>query len=333
MIFMLILAKAMMAIMLGFVCAIVCGMIAIPLLRHFNIGQQVYEELNKRHLKKQGTPTMGGIIFIVPVITSLAYLYFSGSITFSYNLFVLLLVFLAYAFLGFVDDYLKIKFKNNDGLSIVTKFMCQMGIALIFFYLFMKGGGSTVLRLSFLHLEVNLGWCFGIFIFLLLVGTSNAVNITDGLDGLCGGLSTIAFLAYGIIAWNCSWLPGYQEIAIFSFILVGALIGFLMFNAHPAKVFMGDLGSLSLGAALATIAILTRHEFSLAIIGGVFLIEILSSFIQIVSIRRFKKKVFLKAPIHHHFEELKWEETDIVKLFYTVGLILAMIAITYGVWL
>ena len=330
---MLILAKAMMAIMLGFICAIICGLIFIPLLKKFGIGQQVYEALNKRHLKKQGTPTMGGIIFILPVLAALLYLYISGSITFSYNLTVLIFVFLAYGFLGFVDDYLKIKYKNNDGLSVVTKFMCQMAIALVFFYLFMKGGGSSVLRLSFLHIELNLGWLFGIFIFLLLVGTTNAVNISDGLDGLCGGLSMIAFLAYGIIAWNCSWLAGYQEIAIFSFILVGALIGFLMFNSYPAKVFMGDLGSLSLGGALATIAILTRHEFSLAIIGGVFLIEVISSLIQIVAIRRFKKKVFLKAPLHHHFEELKWEETDIVKLFYTVGLFLAMIAITYGVWL
>ena len=330
---MLILAKAMMAMMLGFISAIVCGLIFIPILKKFNIGQQVYEKLNIRHLKKQGTPTMGGIIFIIPVLASLLYLYITGSITLSYNLTVLVFVFLGYGFLGFIDDFLKVKFKNNDGLSIVTKFICQMFIALVFFYLFMKGGGSTVLRLSFLHLELDLGWGFGIFIFLLLVGTTNAVNITDGLDGLCGGLSLIAFLAYGIIAWNCSWLAGYQEIAIFSFVLVGALIGFLMFNSHPAKVFMGDLGSLSLGGALATIAILTSHEFSLAIIGGVFLVEVLSSFIQIVSIRRFKKKIFLKAPIHHHFEELKWEETDIVKLFYTVGLILAMIAITYGVWL
>ena len=330
---MLILAKAMMAMMLGFISAIVCGLIFIPILKKFNIGQQVYEKLNIRHLKKQGTPTMGGIIFILPVLASLLYLYITGSITLSYNLIVLVFVFLGYGFLGFIDDFLKVKFKNNDGLSIVTKFICQMFIALVFFYLFMKGGGSTVLRLSFLHLELDLSWGFGIFIFLLLVGTTNAVNITDGLDGLCGGLSLIAFLAYGIIAWNCSWLAGYQEIAIFSFVLVGALIGFLMFNSHPAKVFMGDLGSLSLGGALATIAILTRHEFSLAIIGGVFLVEVLSSFIQIVSIRRFKKKIFLKAPIHHHFEELKWEETDIVKLFYTVGLILAMIAITYGVWL
>ena len=330
---MLILAKTMMALMLGFICAIACGLAIIPLLRKFHIGQQVYEELNERHLKKQGTPTMGGVIFIIPVIISLAYLYISGSITLSYNLLVLLFVFLSYALLGFIDDYLKIKFKNNDGLSIVTKFICQMGIALVFFYFFMKAGGSSVLTISFLHLKFDLGWAFGIFIFLVLVGMTNAVNITDGLDGLCAGTSIIAFIAYGIIAMNCSWLPGYQEIAFFAFILSGALLGFLMFNSHPAKVFMGDLGSLALGGALATMAILTRHEFSLIIIGGVFIVELLSSFIQIVAIRRFHKKVFLKAPLHHHFEELKWSEHDIINLFYTVALLLALIAITYGVWL
>ena len=329
---MLILAKAMMATMIGFVSAIVCGLILVPLLKKLHIGQSIFE-INENHKKKQGTPTMGGFIFIVPVIISLLYLYIVGSISISYNLIIILFVFLAYGLLGFIDDFIKVKEKNNDGLSIATKFILQMAIALVFFYLFKKGGGSSVLRLSFLHFELNLRWLFGIFIFVLLVGTTNAVNITDGLDGLCGGLSVIAFLAYGIIAWNCSWLTGYQEIAIFAFILVGALIGFLMFNSHPAKVFMGDLGSLSLGAALASMAILTRHELSLAIIGGVFLIEILSSFIQIIAIRRFKKKVFLKAPLHHHFEELKWQEPDIIKLFYTVGLILAMLAITYGVWL
>ena len=330
---MLILAKAMMAIMLGFICAIICGLILIPIFKKMHIGQNVCDLISSRHLKKQGSPTMGGIIFIIPVLATLFYLYATGSIKISYNLVILIFVFLAYAALGFIDDYLKIKFKNNDGLSVVTKFICQMGIALIFFILFMKGGGSSTLRFTFLNINIPLGWLFGIFIFILLVGTANAVNITDGLDGLCAGLSAISFLAYGIIAWNCSWLDGYQEIAIFSFVLVGALIGFLMFNSHPAKVFMGDLGSLSLGGALATIAILTRHELSLAIIGGVFLIEVLSSFIQIIAIRRFKKRIFLKAPLHHHFEELKWEETDIIKLFFTVGLILAMIAITYGVWL
>ena len=330
---MLILAKAAMALMLGFILAIASGLIFIPVLKKLNIGQMVSREINKRHLEKEGTPTMGGIIFIFPVILSLILLYINGSINISYNLIILIFVFLAYALLGGIDDFLKVKYKNNAGISIVTKFLYQMIIALIFFYFFMRSGGSTTLKFTALNLVIPLGWMFGIFILFLLVGTTNAVNITDGLDGLAGGLSAIAFLAYGIISWNCGWLEGYQEIAIFCFLVVGALMGFLVYNLHPARVFMGDLGSLALGGALATIAILTRHELSLAIIGGVFVIETLSSFIQIISIRRFNKKIFLKAPLHHHFEELKWHESDIVKLFYVIGLLLAMAAITYGVWL
>ena len=330
---MLILAKAAMAMMLGFTLAIASGLVFIPMLKKFHIGQMVSREINKRHLVKEGTPTMGGIIFIFPVILSLILLYINGSIEISYNIIILVFTFLSYAILGGIDDYLKVKFKNNAGLSIVTKFLIQMVIALVFFYLFMRSGGSNVLQFTALNLVIPLGWTFGLFILFLLVGTTNAVNITDGLDGLCAGLSAIAFLAYGIISWNCGWLEGYQEIAIFCFLIVGALLGFLVYNSHPAHVFMGDLGSLSLGGALATIAILTRHELSLAIIGGVFVIETLSSLIQIIGIRRFNRKIFLKAPLHHHFEELKWSESDIVKLFYVVGLLLAMAAITYGVWL
>lgn len=330
---MLILAKAALAMMLGFVISIVCGIVLIPFLRKLHIGQNVSKTIHERHLKKNGTPTMGGFIFIIAMIISLVLLYLNGSISISSNLTILLFVFFAYAGLGFVDDYLKVKFKNNAGLSISTKFLIQMIIALIFFYGFMRHGGEAVLTFSALGIEIPLGWTFGIFILIVLVGTSNAVNITDGLDGLAGGLSAIAFLAYGIISWNTGWMEGYQEIAIFCFILVGSLFGFLVFNGHPAKVFMGDLGSLSLGAALATIAILTRHEFSLILIGGVFVIETLSSLIQLIAILKFKKRIFKKAPLHHHFEECGWNENDIVKLFWTVGLLLSMVAITYGVWL
>ena len=232
---------------------------------------------------------MGGIIFIIPVIVSLILLYIKGSIAISYNLIIIVFVFLAYGLLGFIDDYLKVKFHNNNGISLVTKFLIQMCIALVFFYLFMKGGGKPVLSISFLNIYIDLGWMFGLFILFLLVGTTNAVNITDGLDGLAGGLSAIAFFAYGVISWNAGWLEGYQEIAIFCFLLVGALIGFLVFNTHPARIFMGDLGSLALGGALASVAIVSRHEISLAIIGGVFVIETLSSLIQIISIRYFNK--------------------------------------------
>lgn len=330
---MLILAKAAMAMMLGFVISLICAFIIIPLLKKYNIGQQVSKTIHVRHLKKQGTPTMGGLIFIFATLISLLLLYVKGSLEISSNLIILVFVFLSYGLLGFFDDYLKIKKKNNDGLSILAKLIFQMIISLIFFYIFMKNDGATVVTFSFIGLELPLGWAFGLFIMCVLVGTSNGVNITDGLDGLAGGLAAIAFLAFGIISWNTGWMDGYQEVAIFCFILVGSLLGFLVFNTHPAKVFMGDLGSNALGGALATIAILTRHEFSLVLIGGVFVIEALSSIIQIIAITKFNKRIFKKAPLHHHFEELGWSESDIVKLFWIVGLLCCMAAITYGVWL
>ena len=330
---MLILAKAAMALLLGFILAIITGVILIPILKRFHIGQYVSHYIGERHLKKEGTPTMGGLIFIIPTIVALILLYFNNSIEISHNLIILVFVFLSYALLGFIDDYLKIKYHNNKGLSILAKLLIQMIIALVFFYIFMSNGGQSDLVISSLGITIPLGWTFGLFILFLLVGTSNAVNITDGLDGLAGGLSAIAFFAFGLISWNAGWMEGYQEVAIFCFILVGALMGFLVFNAHPAKVFMGDLGSLSLGAALATIAIITRHELSLAVIGGVFVVETLSSLIQIIAIRKFHKKVFKRAPLHHHFEVMGTNEQDIVRYFWVAGLILAMAAITYGVWL
>lgn len=330
---MLILAKTALAMMLGFIFAIICGLIFIPFLKKVNFRQHVSQTVGERHQKKEGTPTMGGIIFIVPVLIALFLLYLRGSIELNHNVIILLFVFISYAFLGFIDDWLKVRYHNNAGLRITTKFLLQMVIALVFFYIFMKNGGEPVLSISSLNIVIPMGWTFGLFILFLLVGTSNAVNITDGLDGLCAGLSTIAFVAFGIITWNTTWMEGYQEVAIFCFILVGALLGFLLFNTNPAKVFMGDLGSLSLGAAMATVAIITRHELSLALIGGVFVIETLSSLIQIIAIRKFHRKVFKMAPLHHHFEQLGYSERDIVKAFYVVGLLLAMAAITYGVWI
>ena len=330
---MLILAKAAMALMLGFVLSIITGVILIPLLRKLHFGQSVSLTLGERHLKKNGTPTIGGLIFIIPTIISLFLLWFRGSIEMTSNLMIVLFVFISYALLGLADDLLKIVFKNNKGLSIMFKLLMQTVIALVFFYIFIRNGGVPEIRISAINLYIYMGWTYGLFILFLLVGSSNAVNITDGLDGLAGGLSAIAFLAYGLIAWNTTWLAGYQEIAIFCFVLVGSLLGFLVFNTHPAKVFMGDTGSLALGGSLAAIAILTRHELSLAVVGGVFVIETLSSLIQIIAIRKFHKKIFKMAPLHHHFEKLGWEENDIVKMFWIIGLVLAMLMITYNVWL
>ncbi len=330
---MLILAKSVLGLMLGFVLSLVAAVILIPLLKKLHVGQSVSKLINERHLKKDGTPTIGGLIFIIPTILIMLILYLRGSIEFNSNLIILIFVFLAYGALGFIDDFLKVKYHNNDGLSIGVKFLLQTAIAVVFYIIYRNNGGDSNLVISSLGINVSLGWAFGLFILLVLVGTTNAVNISDGLDGLAGGLSVVAIMAYGVIAWGSKWISGYQEIAIFAFVLCGAILGFLVFNTHPAKVFMGDTGSLALGGALATIAILTKHELSLLLIGGVFVVETLSSAIQIIAIRKFHKKVFLKAPLHHHFEELGWEETDIVKLFWVVGLFLAMIGIIYGVWL
>ena len=330
---MLILAKSILGLMLGFVLALIAGFILIPLLNKLHIGQSVSHLINARHLKKDGTPTIGGLIFIIPTILIMFLLYFRKSVDFTPNLIILMFVFLSYGLLGFVDDFLKVRYHNNKGLPTLVKLALQTVIAIVFYIIFKNNGGESTLVITSLGLNINLGWVYGLFILLVLVGTTNAVNITDGLDGLAGGLSALAFMAYGVIAWGTTWLSGYQDIAIFSFVLVGSLIGFLFFNAYPAKVFMGDTGSLALGAALATIAILTRHEMSLILIGGVFVIETLSSLIQIIAIRKFHTKVFKKAPLHHHFEELGWAETDIVRVFWTAGFLLSMIGIIYGVWL
>lgn len=330
---MLILAKSILGLTLGFVLAIIIGILLIPVLRQLKAGQSVSRLINKRHLKKDGTPTLGGLIFIIPPIIAIIILALKGSISVSSNLIIIIFVFLSYALLGFIDDYMKIKYRNNKGISTLTKLVAQLFIAVVFYTIYKHNGGTTLLEVTLFNFKVDLGWLYGAFILFLLVGTTNAVNITDGLDGLCGGLSVMAFLAYGVIAWGSDWIPGNEEIAIFSFVLVGSLLGFLLFNTHPARVFMGDTGSLALGAALASIAILTHHELSLALIGGIFVIETLSSLIQIIAIRKFNKKVFLKAPLHHHFEELGWEETDIVKIFWVAGFLLAMFGVVYGVWL
>lgn len=330
---MLILAKSILGLMLGFVLALIAGFILIPLLKKLHIGQSVSHLINARHLKKDGTPTIGGLIFIIPTILIMFLLYFRKSVDLTPNLIILMFVFLSYGLLGFVDDFLKVRYHNNKGLPTLVKLALQTVIAIVFYIIFKNNGGESTLVITSLGLNINLGWAYGLFILLVLVGTTNAVNITDGLDGLAGGLSALAFMAYGVIAWGTTWLSGYQDIAIFSFVLVGSLIGFLFFNAFPAKVFMGDTGSLALGAALATIAILTRHEMSLILIGGVFVIETLSSLIQIIAIRKFHTKVFKKAPLHHHFEELGWAEIDIVRVFWTAGFLLSMIGIIYGVWL
>ena len=193
----------------------------------------------------------------------------------------------------------------------------------------MRSGGQTSLVIATLHIYIEMKWLYGLFILFVLVGGSNAVNLTDGLDGLAGGLSTIAFIAFALI----SFVVGFEDIGIFCLVLAGAVMGFLFFNINPAKVFMGDTGSLALGAVMGSIAILTHRELTLVVVAGVFIIETLTVILQTLSMVLFHKKIFLMTPLHHHFEKLGWEEQDIVKAFWVVGLIFAMSGIIFGVWL
>jgi phospho-N-acetylmuramoyl-pentapeptide-transferase len=330
---MLILTKSVLVMMIGFLSSLLFSMIIIPILRKIKANQRLSIYLEETHIKKKGTPTMGGLIFIIPSILITLFFIYMKKINFNYNLGIVMFSFIGYALIGFIDDFLIIIRNNNKGLKENQKMLLQMIIATIFFYMFMAAGNEPLLWVHTIGLKLNIGWLYGIFILLVLVSSSNAVNITDGLDGLATGLSIISFLTFGLITWNTGWLDGYQSIAIFIFILIGTLLGFLVFNASPAKVFMGDTGSLALGATMGAIAIITRHELLLVLIGIVFVIETLSCVIQRYYYKMTKKRIFPMTPIHHTFEKIGWSEGDIVKLFWIIGLLGSMAAIVFGVWL
>ena len=326
---MLLLTKAIFAIMLGFLSSALLGLFLVPILRKFRVGQKISIFVGEAHRKKEGTPTMGGLIFIIPTVLVTLALILTGKVSYTSNLGIVLLVFIGYSLIGFLDDYLSIRKADNEGLTTYQKLFLQVLIAIGFFYIYMRSGGQTSWVVGTLHIDLELGWLYGLAILFVLVGASNAVNLTDGLDGLAGGLAAIALIAYSLI----SLTVGFEEIGLFSLILVGSIVGFLIYNTHPAKIFMGDTGSLALGAAMGAIAILTHRELTLLVVAGIFIIETLSVILQTFWVIVFHKKLFLMTPVHHHFEKLGWEETDIVKLFWVLGLILAMAGIIFGVWL
>lgn len=326
---MLLLTKAIVAIMMGFLMSAGLGLILVPCLKKLRVGQKISIFVGETHRKKEGTPTMGGLIFILPTIIATIALVLMGKVPYTSNLGIVLLVFLGYACIGFLDDFLSIRKGNNEGLTTYQKLFMQVLIAIGFFYIYMRSGGQTSWVVGTLHIDIEMGWLYGLFILFVLVGASNAVNITDGLDGLAGGLSAIAFIAFSLI----SLMVGFEDIGMFSLILVGSLVGFLIYNTYPAKIFMGDTGSLALGGVMGAIAILTHRELTLLVVASVFVIETLSVIIQTISYQLFHKKIFLMTPLHHHFEKLGWKETDIVKLFWVCGLILSMAGIIFGVWL
>lgn len=327
------LSCAVFSLLIGFLISIVVALVILPILKKKHCKQFLSEYLEERHKNKKNTPTMGGLIFVISTLfVTLIFLMFN-KMNFSYNLFIVLFTFVGYFLIGFIDDLLIIKKGNNKGLSENSKLFLQTLISLTFFYFFMKAGNEPLLWIHAINLKLDISFFYGLFILFVLIASSNAVNITDGLDGLAGGLSFIAFLTFGVITYYTGWLDGYEEIAMFCFILAGSILGFLIFNVNPAKIFMGDTGSLALGATLGTIAILTRHEILLILIGIVFVIETTTCLIQRYYYKLTKKRIFPMTPIHHTFEIKGWKENDIVKLFWVIGLLASLIALVYGIWL
>lgn len=321
-----------MAMMIGLFLSLVMGLVLLPILRQKKLNQRLSIYLEEKHHSKKDVPTMGGLIFILPTLVMMIFLVLTNRIVMSYNLFICLFAFIGYAIIGLLDDYLIIYRNNNKGLSEITKLILQIILAVLLFYFFMVAGNEPLLWIHTLGIKWNIGWLYGVFILLVLISSSNAVNLTDGLDGLAAGLSIIALFTMGIITSMTGWLEGYQDIAIFIFTLIGSLTGFLFFNANPAKIFMGDTGSLSLGATLGMIAILTRHELLLLIIGLVFVIETLTCIIQRFYYKLTHKRIFPITPIHHTFERYL-PEREVVKIFWIVGLFASLLSLLFGVWI
>lgn len=304
----------LLTIFASFIIVLLSAPLIIPLLGRLKWGQRIREEGPQSHQKKAGTPTMGGLIILL-ALTLTAVKFSNHTLEF----YLLLFVTLGYGLIGFLDDFLKVYFKRNLGLTAKQKLAGQTAVALIFCYFLYTSAHSTAVYFPGLGYPIELGWLYYPLVVFMLIGASNAVNLTDGLDGLLSGTAAIAFGAYAILAFRYS----EPEISIFSAAVVGAVLGFLVYNAHPARVFMGDTGSLALGGAIAAVAILTKTELLLVIIGGVFVVEALSVILQVASFKMRGKRIFRMSPIHHHFELGGWSEWKVVVLFWAIGFCLA----------
>ncbi|MEH7118691.1 phospho-N-acetylmuramoyl-pentapeptide-transferase, partial [Neobacillus vireti] len=310
-------------ILMGFLVSVLLSPIFIPFLRRLKFGQSIREEGPKSHQKKSGTPTMGGVMILFSIIITTLVMIGKYADHTPVTAFLLLFVTFGFGLLGFLDDFIKVVLKRNLGLTSRQKLLGQIIISVIFYLIYKHTGQSTEIKFPFGDFSIDLGWGYVLLIIFWLVGFSNAVNLTDGLDGLVSGTAAIAFGAFAVLAWN----QNQFEIAVFSVAVVGAVLGFLVFNAHPAKVFMGDTGSLALGGAIAAIAILTKLEILLIIIGGVFVIETLSVILQVASFKTTGKRIFRMSPLHHHYELVGWSEWRVVVTFWSVGLIFAILGI------
>lgn len=305
-------------IIVSFLITVLIAPLFIPVLRRLKFGQSIREEGPKTHYKKAGTPTMGGSIVLLAVtLTSLTFIERNA------ELWILLVATLGYGIIGFLDDFIKIAFKRSLGLTAKQKLAGQLVIAGLLYWILIRNDFSTQLSIPATDWSVDLGWLYFPFLVLIMLGSSNAVNLTDGLDGLLAGTAAIAFGAFAVVGLFLS----QYTVTLFAVTVVGALLGFLVFNAHPARVFMGDTGSLALGGGLAAVAVLTKTELLLVVIGGVFVIETLSVMLQVASFKLRGKRIFRMSPIHHHFELAGWSEWRVVATFWAAGFVLAAVGL------
>jgi len=328
--------RSFVALLLATIISITWGHFFIKFMRKKQFGQIVRDDGPQSHLKKSGTPTMGGCFILGSVFITLAV---CGNF-FSRPILMTIIVMVSYFWLGFLDDYLKVLKKNTKGVSAKAKLFWQFATALLVSYLMIQYKIiDTSLYLPFIKGPVfDMGWFYIFFAALVIVGSSNAVNLTDGLDGLATGSVISSCMSLAIFSYvaghyeisnylHIPYIEGSGELAIITSALIGACIGFLWFNSYPAQIFMGDVGSLSMGGTLGVIAVLTKNEVLFILIGGIFVIEAVSVILQVGSYKIRKKRIFKMAPIHHHFELKGWPETKVIVRFWIISLILAILSI------
>ncbi len=307
------------AFAMALVLSLALGPITIRELKSLKAKQAIREEGPKRHQVKAGTPTMGGILILATLtVSTLCF----ADLTLEIGL--ALFLTLGHGLIGFLDDFIKAHKQRNLGLTSKQKLFCQIVMAAVFSFLLQSEGlGNTTIWIPGTSFSVDFGILYYVLVFLILVGTTNAVNLTDGLDGLAAGSSAITSIAFAVIAIAL----GYGNLAIFSIALTGACLGFLFFNQYPAKVFMGDTGSLAIGGAFAALAVLTKTELLLVLLGGLFVLEALSVIIQVISFKTRGVRVFKMSPIHHHFELSGWSEIKVVAVFWLAAAVFAVLSI------
>lgn len=326
--------QLLLGLVAAFILSAIMGRVLIPLLRRLKFGQEIREEGPKWHASKSGTPTMGGLIFIVSIVLTTAICYMTAvlsgmDIPAGSEILMLLIISIVYGIIGFIDDYIKVILKRNLGLTAKQKFLLQLIAAVGFVCWAVYGEGvSTAVIIPFTSIEIDMGWFFIPFAAIVVLATVNSVNLTDGLDGLATSVTSVVALFFVLFA-EFGTMPN-TAVALFAAILLGSLLGFLIYNKFPAKVFMGDTGSLFLGGAVCGMAILLEQPLALIIVGFVYVTESLSVILQVISFKTTGKRIFKMSPIHHHFEMCGWSEKKVVAVFTTVTAVLCALMYILG---